>query len=117
MPTRIVTDKSILTDAKYIANAFNDFFSSVGNQLASSIPAVTKSPFDYLLSAPSSIFCLFPVTQSEIEDEISNLNHNKSTGPFSVPTALLQLTKTCLSKPLEIPFLTARFLVNLKLPV
>ena len=40
MPTRIVTDKSILTDAKCIANAFNDFFSSVGNQLASSIPAV-----------------------------------------------------------------------------
>ena len=35
MPTRIVTDKSILTDAKCIANAFNDFFSSVGNQLAS----------------------------------------------------------------------------------
>ena len=104
MPTRIVTDKSILTDAKHIANAFNDFFSSVGNQLASSIPAVAKSPFDYLLSAPPSSFCLFPVTQSEIEDEISNLNHNKSTGPFSVPTALLKLTKTCLSKPLEILF-------------
>ena len=57
MPTRILTDKSILTDTKYIANAFNDFFSSVGNQLASSIPVVAKSPFDYLLSAPSSSFC------------------------------------------------------------
>ena len=121
MPTRIATDKSILTDAKCIANAFNDFFSGVVNQLASSIPAVTKSPFDYLLNAPSSSFCLFPVTQSEIEDEISNLNHNKSTGPFTVPTALLKLTKTCLSNLwryfLIYLFLTGRFLVNLKLPV
>ena len=41
------------------------------------------------LVAPSSSFWLLPVTQSEIEDEISNLNHNKSTGSFSVPTALL----------------------------
>ena len=72
MPTRNVTDKSILTDVKCIANAFNDFLSSVGNLLASSIPAAAKPPFDYLPSILSSSFCLFLVTQSEIEDEISN---------------------------------------------
>ena len=59
MPTGIVTDKSVLTDAKWIANVFNDFFSSVGNQLASSIATVAKSVFDFLSSASYSNFVYF----------------------------------------------------------
>ena len=45
---------------------------------------------------------LFPVTTLEIEDIISNLNSSKATGPFSIPTHLLKLLRTCISTPLEI---------------
>ena len=47
-------------------------------------------------------FYLFPVTAKEIEKEISELNLSKATGPYSIPTRLLKLLKTCLSAPLEI---------------
>lgn len=105
LPTKLVTGDSILTDSKSIANAFNDFFSNIGNNLARSIPEVSSiSPLDYLPVPPTSSFFLFPVTSSEIEEEILNLHSRKATGPFSIPTELLKLLKHVVSKPLEILF-------------
>ena len=40
----------------------------------------------------------------EIECEISKLNNNKSTGPFSIPIQILKQIKTFISTPLEILF-------------
>ena len=40
LPTKLVMSDSITTDTKSIANAFNDFFSNIGNKLAKSIPEV-----------------------------------------------------------------------------
>ena len=96
---------SITTDTKSIANAFNNFFSNIGNKLAKSIPEVPNiSPLDYLPVPPSSSFYLSSVTSSGIEDEIDNINSRKATGPFSIPTKLLKLLKHVVSKPLEILF-------------
>ena len=96
---------SITTDTKSIANAFNNFFSNIGNKLAKSIPEVPNiSPLDYLPVPPSSSFYLSSVTSSEIEDEIDNTNSRKATGPFSIHTKLLKLLKHVVSKPLEILF-------------
>ena len=49
-------------------------------------------------------FFIFPITSSEIEDEISKLKLGKSTGPFSISVDIRKLFKTVLSKPLEIIF-------------
>ena len=46
--------------------------------------------------------CSQPQLHAEIETEISTLNSSKSTGPFSIPTKLLLLIKSVISKPLEI---------------
>ena len=58
----------------------------------------------YLLFPKQSVFFLFPTCSSEIEEEISNLNVNKASGPFSIPTKIPKLLKELISKPLEILF-------------
>ena len=48
-----------------------------------------------------------PTTSSEIENEISGLRSGKAAGPFSIPTEILKLLKSVISKPLEIIFNTS----------
>ena len=103
-PNKIIKNNSIVTDAKLIANAFNDYFSNVGNEIANSLPATNISPLNFMDSKPINSFCLFPVTQQEMELEIHKLKVAKSSGPFSIPTKQLKLLKCFLSKPLEIIF-------------
>ena len=50
--------------------------------------------------SPCSSFVLFPVTNIEIEGEISNLNSSKATGPYIIPTKLLKTLKYIVSGPL-----------------
>ena len=66
------------------------------------MPHSNSDPLNFLDPPVSTSFYLLPTTTAEIEDEISNLNQSKSTGPFSIPVYLLKVLKTCLSAPLEI---------------
>lgn len=104
IPSKIVSNDIELTDTKFIANAFNEYFIQVGSDLAQSIPCVGRSPGSYLPASLPNSFYLTPVTSLEIECEILKLNDKKSTGPFSVPTNILKLIKTFVSRPLEILF-------------
>ena len=94
-------DDCEITGSVEVANAFN---SSIGNDLARTIPSVGKNPKDYLHNCIQSSFFIFPTTSGEIEDEMSKLKLGKSTGPFSISVGILKLLKTVLSKPLEIIF-------------
>ena len=97
-------DDCEITGSVEVANAFNSYFSSIGNDLARTIPSVGKNPKDYLHNCIQCSFFIVPTTSSEIEDEISKLKSGKSTGPFSISVGILKLLKTVLSKPLEIIF-------------
>ena len=94
-----------LTDVKSIANAFNDYCSNVGCNLANNIPKMDKSPIDYL-TPPTfhDSFFLAPVTAGEIEKEIASLNCSKAIGPFSIPVVILKLISNVVSRPLETIF-------------
>ena len=94
----------ILTDKKNIANAFNNYFVTIGPELAAKTP-LAGAAFDKYMPDPVRNSCfLFPVTTSEIEYIIDKLNTSKSTGPFSIPTKLLKMLKCLLSPPLEYLF-------------
>ena len=67
-----------------VANAFNSYSSSLGNDLAKTIPSVGKKTKDYLHNCIQPSFFIFSTTFGEIEDEISKLKSGKSTGPVSV---------------------------------
>lgn len=85
-PTTIEIGNSKITNVNDIANAFNNYFASIGSTLANAIPAVDCS-FEKFLKRPlCNSFLLFPTTTIEIKAEINNLNQTKSTGPFSIPT-------------------------------
>ena len=89
-----------------MANAFNTYFSSIGNDLTKSIP-IEKSPVEYLHNPVCDSFFVYPTTTDEIENEISKLKSGKATGPFSVSVDILKLLKFVLSTPLKILFNTS----------
>ena len=91
-----------IVDAQEIAKTFNEYFSNIGNRLASSIPSTNVPPLSYMNPPQTSSFFLSPVTRYEIEQEIIKLNPTKATGPFSILIKLLKILNTYLSKPLEV---------------
>ena len=84
-PTVINENDSEISDPKKIADAFNRYFSNVGETLDNKIPKVNKSPHEYMTSSPCDSLFLYPTSLLEIEDEIAKLDCSKATGPFSIP--------------------------------
>jgi hypothetical protein len=75
---QIVEDNVEITDPKIIANAFNNYFTNIGNNLANLIPKVPNSPLENLKSPLPNSFFIFPATTNEIETEISQLKTGKA---------------------------------------
>ena len=103
-PTRLLVEDVVLNDPKSMADAFHNFFANIGNNLTKDTPRVNKSHVQYLRAPSQDIFFLFPTTTVKIENETIRLNVNKSTGPYSIPVAILRATKHVISAPLEIIF-------------
>ena len=61
-------DNVEITDPKMIANAFNNYFTNIGNNLAN---------LDNIKSPLPIVFFIFPATTNEIETEISQLKTGK----------------------------------------
>ena len=74
----IIDGKAVYND-KQIANALNEYFSSVGNTLSKQISNKNRSYKDYLkIPLPRSIY-LTPTDEKEICTEIDKLKPKKST--------------------------------------
>ena len=100
VPTTLEVGNSKLSNSQSIANAFNNYFATIGSNLANAIPTATN-PFENYLNAPiCNSFLLFPTTATEIETEINGLNPTKSVGPFSIPIKILKTLRVLLSEPL-----------------
>ena len=101
-----VNDRKIASPIE-VANVFNTYFSSIGNDLTKSIPIVEKTPREYLHNPVCNSFFIHPTTMVEIENEISKLKSGKATGPFSISVDILKVLKSALSTPLTILFNTS----------
>jgi hypothetical protein len=81
MISEIIHNGTNYTDKTDIANAFNEYFSNIGMNLANELPSnnnLTVSQFMDKLT-PQSIF-LSPVDEPEIKEEINKLKLGKSPG-------------------------------------
>ena len=103
-PNNIVINNKSITDSKEIADIFNEYFASIGPELAHSIPHVNKSYTEYLTRPQCASFIIDPTTPKEIEEEITGLNVNKACGPYNIPVKLLKIIKALVSHPLSYLF-------------
>ena len=79
----------------------NDFYSSVGQTLAASVPPANHHLSDrYPAVNSSSSFFFEPVTPMELETEIPLLPTNTSHGLYSCPVCVFKSSSSALSRPL-----------------
>jgi hypothetical protein len=95
--SKLILNNSEICDCKSIANAFNNYFANIGNNLTCNIPKVNKCPSDYLTTPLSNSFYLFSTTSIEIEQEISVPNSLKMANIVRVFKKGLQTNLTILS--------------------
>jgi len=96
-------DNSLTNDPLEISNIFNNYFSSVGKNLASRVPRSSRYFTEYLSPNynPSSFF-FDPVTPEEIEREILLIPKNKTYSLYSCPIRILTDARCVMSGPLSI---------------
>ena len=90
----------LVNDSATKANEFNEYFTSIGPNLAATIPNTNHSHSDYLTNPNPTSFFLNPVTNSEVNDIILNL---KSTSPFDnreLPIEIIKKVAPFISTPL-----------------
>lgn len=122
-PTKLQSEHNIITDKTEICEYFNEFFSSIGEQLAKAIPNIpfpnyhVKSMDANIIS--SELFVLSPTSTEEVSEIIETLNCNTASGIDEITTKILKCIKTlilpdltsCINKCLELGI----FPENLKL--
>ena len=101
-PTCIQNGDVNLTDPIAISNSFNDYFTSIAdNILEKRKYNGTKSYRDFLAKRLTENFVFGECTEDEIKSIISSFNISKSSGPNSIPTHILQLLKEDICYPLS----------------
>ena len=75
----------------------NNFFVNVGKNTDKDIPCGNCCPTSFLKgNFPDSMF-LSPATSVEVDSYMSQMDNNKSIGPYSIPVPLLKILKTHIS--------------------
>ena len=78
--TKIKFNDEAIEDPVTIANIFNNYFSSIGDELARNIPPSNKQFVDFLGPSNDNSMFLVPTDRNEIIDIVSNLQNKKSSG-------------------------------------
>ena len=98
--THITHDQQKITDPTEMASRFNDFFSGIGEKLAS---AYKDLPNDKLLPPQlESNLAFQPTNESEIKSIVDDMQNKLSTGHDDISNKLLKIIIVRLLKPLTI---------------
>ena len=93
----------IIDNPKGIALGLNNFFANVGPNTERDIPVIPNGripPEHFLKNRNQETFIITHISNEEVIDIIKDLNVNRSTGPFSIPTKLLILISDLIIIPL-----------------
>ena len=85
------------SDPLTIANAFNNYFSSIGEKAQPKIKFSNKTYTDYLQGYELNSFFITPTDREQVISIISSLSDNKSSGLNSISTRILKLLKKDIS--------------------
>ena len=104
---RLVEGEQVITSPTEIAEAFNNYFSTVGSNLASDIPLTKYGP-EYYLEPTHSIFSLKPPTVDTVYKLMLRKIDEKSAGLDNIPNKLLKIAADVIA-----PSLTAIFTASI----
>ena len=88
--SQIVQNGKVIKNPQDIAQAFNQYFVNIAQNIDKEIPRTRKCPLDYLGARTAESFFISPTDSSEIDSIISQLHKGKSVGPYSIPINLLK---------------------------
>ena len=92
----------IQTNPGAIANSFNNFFSEIGEKLANKFSNQNNSEFAKYLGSPVQHSMFFhSISESEINEVISDLKNSNSTGYDDYNTKFIKLSSPLLAPALE----------------
>ena len=91
-----------LTENMDIANSLNEFFVNIGNSVEEKIPNSSKNYKEYIGNSVVNSFLPNPVLEDEIKNIITKLNKSKAAGPNSIPTNILKMNASILSRPISL---------------
>ena len=96
-PSNLSVNNKLITDKSSVANAFNDFFSTIATKLSQKV-VPTNVTFDAYLNNPNqNSFFVQPTNKKEVAGLINLLNSEKSNGPNSIPTDIIKLISNVIS--------------------
>ena len=104
LPDTFIKNGNELSDPKEIANAFNEYFSKIGSNLASNINCTEdgQSYKVYLQNPTLKKFAFKKVNDNKVLSIINKLKNKKSRGADNISNQLLKTIKQELCKPLTI---------------
>ena len=93
---------AITEEPEIIVNESNNFFCSIGSNLAEKLKKKTNKPsYEYLTNTISSSIYLEPPTSNEILNLISSLNDNKALGHDNIPAYFLKISRYVITPHLK----------------
>ena len=92
-----------LTNSADIANTFNNYFTTIGGNLANKIPCSDVNPISYI-SPVNSAFSFAEISLESVLETLKSINPNKATGPDNIPNKILKMAAEILSPSLSAIF-------------
>ena len=91
-----------ITNETDVANKFNEYFTGIADEILKKRKYHGKKSYrDYLKNPLPNTLTFYECDSKEVENLITLLGMNKSTGPMSIPTFILQLMKKEICTPLS----------------
>ena len=87
---KIVTDNATYEDSYDIANVLNEFFCSIGGNLAKAVPLVSKCFTEYLCPSVCNSISVEYVTVNELLNLINRLDIGKASGDDGISAQLVK---------------------------
>ena len=87
---KINLDCNDITNSADISDAFNSYFTSIGESLANKIPNSNVDPVYYTLPT-NTIFSFEEIGMCTVNSLLKSINVNKATGPDNIPGRLLKI--------------------------
>ena len=101
--SEIKVNNESISSAVEMAEVFNDFFATIGSNLASEIQPSTIEP-EFYLQPTDTIFSLKPPSTSTVCRLLNQLDTNKATGLDRIPCKLLKLSSSIVGPSLAYIF-------------